>query len=246
MKNYQKPGDNPDLHRPGRRRHERRRRSDRRRSSSFRPPRRRPARLSKAAMRRRLREPAKTAGVAWTVGQVLYFDSATTERSRRRSPRRRAAPVAPSPRRCSADVLGTRQAAEHRRGRQRRLSDVVRGPRRRDSIASQLFRHARRRARDVYAARRTRVGPRYGHLRARTIELAKGTAEAGVESLGPAVFVRLARPSDRSSRRRRDHDDSRRRYRVIEDRPDGMGGVVLVLRKKPELSSADVDSRRRS
>jgi hypothetical protein len=63
-------------------------------------------------------------------------------------------------------------------------------------------------------------------------QLAKGTAEAGVETVGPAVFVRLADlPIDPHV------DDASMtiggvQYRVIEDRPDGMGGVVLVLRKK--------------
>jgi hypothetical protein len=62
--------------------------------------------------------------------------------------------------------------------------------------------------------------------------LAKGSAEAGAESLGTAVFVqREDLPIDPHV------DDASATvdgvdYRVIEDRPDGMGGVVLVLRKK--------------
>lgn len=61
--------------------------------------------------------------------------------------------------------------------------------------------------------------------------LAKGGAEAGVETLGPAVFLLLADlPTD-------PEDDEPTltirgvNYRVIERRPDGMGGVVLALRK---------------
>ncbi len=63
--------------------------------------------------------------------------------------------------------------------------------------------------------------------------LAEGAAEAGVEALGPAVFLRLAElPSDPY-----EDGDSLRitirgvEYRVTEPRPDGMGGIVLVLRK---------------
>jgi hypothetical protein len=61
--------------------------------------------------------------------------------------------------------------------------------------------------------------------------LAKGSAEAGVEALGPAVFLRLEDLPDDSE------DDEpiltirNVDYRVIERRPDGMGGVVLALRK---------------
>lgn len=63
-------------------------------------------------------------------------------------------------------------------------------------------------------------------------ELAKGSAEVGVETLGPAVFVRLA---DLPINPHVDDGTVTIRganYRVIEDRPDGMGGVLLVLRKK--------------
>jgi hypothetical protein len=61
--------------------------------------------------------------------------------------------------------------------------------------------------------------------------LAKGTAEAGVEAAGPAVFLRLDDlPTDPED------DDpiltiAGVDYRVIERRPDGMGGIVLALRK---------------
>ncbi len=62
--------------------------------------------------------------------------------------------------------------------------------------------------------------------------LAKGDAEAGVETIGPAVFLRLedlpVEPED-------DEPIVEIRgveYRVIERQPDGMGGVVLVLRLK--------------
>lgn len=60
--------------------------------------------------------------------------------------------------------------------------------------------------------------------------LAKGTAEAGVEALGPAVFFRLEDlPMDPEV------DEPTLtiggdQYRVIERRPDGLGGIVLVLR----------------
>lgn len=61
--------------------------------------------------------------------------------------------------------------------------------------------------------------------------LAKGSAEAGVETLGPAVFLRLEDlPTD-------PEDDEPTItiasvvYRVVERRPDGMGGMVLVLRR---------------
>lgn len=61
--------------------------------------------------------------------------------------------------------------------------------------------------------------------------LAKGSAEAGVETLGPAVFFRQADlPTDPEL------DDPTLtirgiNYRVIERRPDGMGGIVLALRR---------------
>lgn len=61
--------------------------------------------------------------------------------------------------------------------------------------------------------------------------LAKGTAEAGVESVGPAVFFRLEDlPVDP------DEDEPTLEirgveYRVIERRPDGVGGIVLGLRR---------------
>jgi hypothetical protein len=61
--------------------------------------------------------------------------------------------------------------------------------------------------------------------------LAKGSAEAGVETRGPAVFFRLEDlPAD-------PEDDEPTltiggvEYRVIERRPDGLGGLVLALRK---------------
>lgn len=60
--------------------------------------------------------------------------------------------------------------------------------------------------------------------------LAQGTAEAGVETLGPAVFLLLADlPVDP------EEDDPILTirgvdYRVIERRPDGAGGIVLALR----------------
>ncbi len=61
--------------------------------------------------------------------------------------------------------------------------------------------------------------------------LAKGSAEAGVEALGPAVFLRLEDlPTD-------PEDDEPAitirsvDYRVIERRPDGIGGIVLALRR---------------
>jgi hypothetical protein len=60
--------------------------------------------------------------------------------------------------------------------------------------------------------------------------LAKGTAEAGVETLGPAVFFRLedlpVDPEDDEPTLTIRGDA----YRVIERRPDGMGGIVLALR----------------
>lgn len=61
--------------------------------------------------------------------------------------------------------------------------------------------------------------------------LAKGTAEAGVETLGPAVFLRLEDlPTDP------ENDEPTLiiggvSYRVTERRPDGMGGIVLALRR---------------
>lgn len=61
--------------------------------------------------------------------------------------------------------------------------------------------------------------------------LAKGTAEAGVEALGPAVFFRLEDlPADPEN----DEPTLTIRavaYRVTERRPDGMGGIVLALRR---------------
>lgn len=61
--------------------------------------------------------------------------------------------------------------------------------------------------------------------------LAKGSAEAGVEALGPAVFFRLEDlPVD-------PEDDEPTltirsvSYSVVERRPDGMGGIVLALRR---------------
>lgn len=60
--------------------------------------------------------------------------------------------------------------------------------------------------------------------------LAKGNAEAGVETIGPAVFFRLADlPVDPEN----DEPTLTIRgsaYRVIERRRDGMGGIVLALR----------------
>ncbi|MGN6105197.1 MAG: head-tail joining protein [Kofleriaceae bacterium] len=61
--------------------------------------------------------------------------------------------------------------------------------------------------------------------------LAKGTAEAGVEATGPAVFLRLedlpVHPDDDEPTLTIKSVD----YRVIERRPDGMGGIVLALRR---------------
>jgi hypothetical protein len=60
--------------------------------------------------------------------------------------------------------------------------------------------------------------------------LAKGTAEAGVETVVPAVFFRLADLPEAPE------DDEPTlvirgsSYRVVERLPDGIGGVVLVLR----------------
>lgn len=64
----------------------------------------------------------------------------------------------------------------------------------------------------------------------RAFVLVKGTADAGVEASGPAVFCRLEDlPCDPED------DDPKITvrgvdYRVIERMPDGMGGVVLALR----------------
>lgn len=62
--------------------------------------------------------------------------------------------------------------------------------------------------------------------------LAKGGAEAGVETTGPAVFFRLgdlpADPEDDDPTLTIDGID----YRVIERRPDSMGGIVMALRKR--------------
>lgn len=60
--------------------------------------------------------------------------------------------------------------------------------------------------------------------------LAKGAALAGVESLGPSVFFRL---SDLPRDPELDDPTLTIRslaYRVIERRPDGMGGIVLELK----------------
>jgi hypothetical protein len=60
--------------------------------------------------------------------------------------------------------------------------------------------------------------------------LAKGQAEAGVESVGPSVFLRLTDlPMEL------DHDEpvigiEGANYRVVERSPDGAGGVLLHLR----------------
>lgn len=60
--------------------------------------------------------------------------------------------------------------------------------------------------------------------------LAKGDAEAGVEAAGPAVFFRLedlpVDPEDDEPLLR----IGGREYRVIERRPDGLGGILLPLR----------------
>lgn len=62
--------------------------------------------------------------------------------------------------------------------------------------------------------------------------LAKGSAEAGVETLGPAVFFRLEDlPEDIDLEEDEPTLTIRGvEYRVIERRPDGMGGIVLALR----------------
>ncbi len=62
--------------------------------------------------------------------------------------------------------------------------------------------------------------------------LAKGSAEAGVETLGPAVFLRL---SDLPVNPENDEPTVTVRgvdYRVRERLPDGLGGIVLALRRK--------------
>lgn len=60
--------------------------------------------------------------------------------------------------------------------------------------------------------------------------LTKGDAEAGVETLGPAVFLRLedlpVNPEDDEPTLLLGAVE----YRVIERRPDGIGGIVLALR----------------
>jgi len=61
--------------------------------------------------------------------------------------------------------------------------------------------------------------------------LAKGDAEAGVETLGPAVFLRL---EDLPVDPELDEPTLTIRgveYRVIERRPAGLGGIVLALRR---------------
>lgn len=61
--------------------------------------------------------------------------------------------------------------------------------------------------------------------------LAKGSAEAGVGTLGPAVFLLL---EDLPTNPEDDEPTLTIRavnYRVIERRPDGMGGIVLALRR---------------
>ena|SRR6185503_1017921 len=60
--------------------------------------------------------------------------------------------------------------------------------------------------------------------------LAEGDAHAGVEALGPAVFFRL---SDLPTDPEVDDPTLTIRgnvYRVVERRPDDMGGIVLALR----------------
>lgn len=64
--------------------------------------------------------------------------------------------------------------------------------------------------------------------------LVKGDAEAGVETIGPAVFVRLEDlPEDP---RDADADPTLTirgvAYRATERRPDGVGGIVLALRRR--------------
>lgn len=69
--------------------------------------------------------------------------------------------------------------------------------------------------------------------------LAKGTANAGVEAFGPAIFFRLSDlptvPEDDEPTIAIGPAPGRLaslvgNYRVVERRPDGMGGIVLVLR----------------
>lgn len=64
--------------------------------------------------------------------------------------------------------------------------------------------------------------------------LAKGSGEAGVEATAPAVFFRLEDlPEDPQGVGAEPTITIRGdAYRVIENRPDGMGGIVLVLRLK--------------
>lgn len=64
--------------------------------------------------------------------------------------------------------------------------------------------------------------------------LAKGSPEAGVEASGPAVFLRLEDlPRDPEL-----EDDGLTltiravQYRLIERHPDGLGGVLLMLRAR--------------
>jgi len=63
--------------------------------------------------------------------------------------------------------------------------------------------------------------------------LAKGSAHAGVEAAGPAIFFRLSDllPSDPEAENRATIAIRGNIYRVIEARPDGVGGIVLVLRR---------------
>lgn len=61
--------------------------------------------------------------------------------------------------------------------------------------------------------------------------LAKGSADAGVEALSPAVFLRL---EDLPTNPEDDEPTLTIRgviYRVTERRPDGLGGIVLALRR---------------
>lgn len=62
--------------------------------------------------------------------------------------------------------------------------------------------------------------------------LAKGSAEAGVETLGPAVFLRISDLpvdplTDKPTITINGLD-----YKVTERRPDGIGGIMLAVRKK--------------
>jgi hypothetical protein len=62
--------------------------------------------------------------------------------------------------------------------------------------------------------------------------LAKSDDEAGVETIGPAVFFRL---EDLPVDPREDEPTIAIRnidYLAIERRPDGMGGIVIALRRK--------------